>query len=65
MVTNLSPGDKIRIGGSVILTVLAVEGDLIRFGLETSQEVNPGTGNGGKDGEETDRKYRPNGWELN
>jgi hypothetical protein len=40
--TNLSTGDQIRIGDSVSLTVLAIEGDLVFFGVELSE---PG-GNG-------------------
>jgi hypothetical protein len=34
MVTNLSAGDKIHVGDSVTLNVLAIEDDLIRFGIE-------------------------------
>jgi hypothetical protein len=41
MVTCLSPGDTIYVGDSVILTVLAVEGDLIRFGVESSKVGGP------------------------
>jgi hypothetical protein len=37
MVTSLSPGDKIQIGDSVTLTVLAIEGNLIRLGVEHSE----------------------------
>jgi hypothetical protein len=37
MVTSLSPGDKIQIGDTVTLTVLAIEGKLIRFGVEPSE----------------------------
>jgi hypothetical protein len=37
MVTSLSPGDTIQIGNSVTLTVLAIEGNLIRFGVEPSE----------------------------
>jgi sRNA-binding carbon storage regulator CsrA len=36
MVTSLSTGDKIHIGDSLTLTILAIEGDLIRFGVESS-----------------------------
>jgi len=42
MVTNLSTGDKIHVGDSVTLTLLAVEGDLIRFGVESSESGGPG-----------------------
>ena len=37
MVTSLSKGDKIHVGDSVTLTVLAIEGDLIRFGVQSSK----------------------------
>jgi hypothetical protein len=37
MVTSLSTGDKIHVGDSVTLTLLAIEGDLIRFGVESSE----------------------------
>jgi hypothetical protein len=37
MVTSLSTGDKIHVGDSVTLTLLAIEGDLIRFKIEASE----------------------------
>jgi hypothetical protein len=37
MVTSLSPGDKIHVGDSVTLTLLAIEGNLIRFRVESSE----------------------------
>jgi sRNA-binding carbon storage regulator CsrA len=37
MVFDLSPGDVVRIGEAVTLTVLAVEGELIRVGLESPE----------------------------
>jgi hypothetical protein len=37
VVTTLSIGDTIHVGDSVTLTLLAVEGDLIRFGVESSE----------------------------
>jgi hypothetical protein len=37
MVTSLSAGDKIHVGDSVTLTFLAIEGDLIRLDVESSQ----------------------------
>ena len=42
MVFTLSPGEVIHIGDAVTLTVLAVVGDLIRFGLETPERASPG-----------------------
>jgi len=43
MVTSLSEGDKIHVGDSVTLTVLAIEGDLIRFGVQSSKAGGPAT----------------------
>jgi hypothetical protein len=37
MVTSLSPGDKIHVGDTVTLTLLAIEGNLIRVGVESSE----------------------------
>jgi hypothetical protein len=39
MVFDLSAGDVIRFGDAIALTVLAVEDDLIRFGLGSSEDV--------------------------
>lgn len=41
MVTNLSKGDIIQVGESVTLTLLDVQGDLIRFGVESSEPSDP------------------------
>jgi hypothetical protein len=65
MIFNLSAGEVIHIGDSVTLTILAVEGDLIRFGLETPAEASPGAGDVSKDDEAADLKHRRNGGELN
>jgi hypothetical protein len=35
MVFDLSPGDVLRFGDDTTLTVLAVEDELVRFGLES------------------------------
>jgi hypothetical protein len=43
-VADLSPGDVVHIEDAVALTVLAVEGDLIRFGLETPEGASPDAG---------------------
>ena len=43
MVFDLSPGDVVHIGDAVTLTVLAIEDDLIRFGLELLEGC-PATG---------------------
>jgi hypothetical protein len=42
MVTSLSVGEKVHVGDSVTLTVLAVEGDLIRLAVESSGPGDPG-----------------------
>jgi Global regulator protein family len=65
MLFTLSAGEAIHIGAAVTLTVLAVEGDLIRFGLETPEGESPGADDTGKGGDEADLKQRRNGWELN
>jgi hypothetical protein len=39
MVTTLSEGDTIHFGESATLTLLAIEGDLIRFGVESSRSA--------------------------
>ena len=65
MVYDLSPGDVVHIGNAVALTVLAVEGDLIRFGLEMPEGATPHTGDVGKDGEGSDHRHRWSVWELN
>jgi hypothetical protein len=49
----------------VALTVLAIEGDLIHFGLATPEGASPEAGDVGKDSEQADLKHRRNGWELN
>jgi Global regulator protein family len=41
MLTNLSTGDKIHIGDSITLTILAIEGDLVRFKIESSEPDSP------------------------
>jgi len=41
MVYDLSPGDVVHVEDAVALTVLAVEGDLIRFGLESPDGERP------------------------
>ena len=53
MVSDRSPGDVLHIGDAVTLTVVAVEGDLIRFGLESPDGECPGAGT---DGQQADPK---------
>jgi hypothetical protein len=42
MVTILSPGDKLHVGVSVTLTVVAIERNLIRVGIDSSDPGSPG-----------------------
>jgi hypothetical protein len=65
MIFNLSSGEVIHIGATVTLTVLAVEGDLVLFRLETLEEESPGAGDIDKRYDEADFKPRWNRWELN
>jgi hypothetical protein len=60
MVYDLSPGDVIHIGDAVTLTVVAVEDNLIRFGLESPSGECP---DATSDGQLADRKQ--SWWELN
>jgi hypothetical protein len=60
VVYDLSPGDVVRIGDVVTLTVMAVEGDLIRFGLESLEGASP---DAGPDRQQADAEQR--WWELN
>jgi hypothetical protein len=61
MVFDLSPGDVVRIGDGVTLTVLAIEDGLIRFGVESPEEC-PAAGVGC---EGADLKPEQGGWGLN
>jgi hypothetical protein len=61
MVFDLSPGDGVHLRDAVTLTVLAVEGDLIRFGLELPKEC-PGAD---MDCEGADLKPKSAVWERN
>ncbi len=62
MVFNLSRGDVIRFGDDLTLTVLAVEDNLIRFGLELPESC-PGAD---MDCEGADRSQtEARRWELN
>jgi hypothetical protein len=62
MVFDLSPGEVVRIGDVVTLTVLAVEDDLIRFRLESPEGECPGAGT---DCEEPDLKPKHSWWKRN
>jgi hypothetical protein len=61
MVTSLSPGDTIHVGDSVTLTLLAIEGNLIRLGVESSEPGVHGPGVLIKGNGESDLEW----WELN
>ena len=60
MVYDLSPGDVLHIGDAVTLTVMAVEGNLIRFGLELPDGERP---DAGPERQQADPKQ--GWWELN
>ena len=60
MLYDLSPGDVMHIGETVTLNVVAVEGNLIRFGFESPDGGCPGAGT---DGQQADPKQ--GWWELN
>jgi hypothetical protein len=64
MIFNLSSGEVIHIGATITLTVLAVEGDLVHFGLETMEEETLGADDTYKGYAEADLKPRWNRWEL-
>jgi hypothetical protein len=61
MVTSLSTGDKIHVGDSVTLTLLAIEGNLVRFGVESSKADGPGPRVRIEGSAESDLNW----WELN
>lgn len=61
MVTSLSIGDRICVADCVTLTLLAIEGDLIRFGLESSEPGRPVPSVRLEECIETNL----NGWDLN
>ena len=60
MVYDVSPGDVLHIGDAVTLTIVAVEGNLIRFGLESPDGECPDVG---PDGQQADPKQ--GWWERN
>ena len=41
MITTLSTGDRIHVGDSVTLTVLAIEGNRLRLKVESSESEGP------------------------
>jgi hypothetical protein len=61
MVTILSTGDKIQVGDSVTLTFLAIEGNLIHFGVESSEPGCHGLSVLNEGSAESDLNW----WELN
>jgi hypothetical protein len=65
MIFDLSAGDVIHMGEAVTLIVLAIDGDLIRFGLETPEGERPGADDTGQSCDEADLKQRRKGWEWN
>ncbi len=65
MTFDLSPGDLLHIGDALTLTVLAVEGNLIRFGLATSEGAGLEACHVNIDGVIAYLKHGRNRWELN
>jgi len=61
MVTTVSKGDKIHVGDSITLTLLAIEGDLISLGIEASQPSSHGSSIRIEGNAESDLNW----WELN
>jgi hypothetical protein len=61
MIFNLSAGEAIHIGPAVTLTVEAVEGDLVYFGLETLEGERPDEDRIDEGCDEADLKQRRNG----
>jgi hypothetical protein len=49
MTCELSPGDDVHLGNAVTLTVLAIEGDRIRFKLEWPKGKCPRVATAGED----------------
>jgi hypothetical protein len=65
MVFTLSAGEVIHVGDGVTLTILAIEGDVIRFTLATPAGASPRAGDVGQNSAQSDLKRRRNGWECN
>jgi hypothetical protein len=61
MLYDLSPGDVMHIGETVTLNVVAVEGNLIHFGLESTDGECPDTGLGDRQQHDPKQVW----WELN
>jgi hypothetical protein len=65
MVFDLSAGEVIRLGDSVTLTVLAVEGDCITFGLDTRGPTGPPAEDPGGGDKWADPRRNKRPWEYN
>ena len=65
MIFDLSTGDVIHIEEIATVTVLAVGGDLIWFGLERPEQESSDAGDVGTDSEAADLKQRRRAWEWN
>jgi hypothetical protein len=60
MVYDVSPGDVIHIGDAVTLTVMAVEGNLIRFGLASPDGERPDAAPDGQQADSTQGRWENN-----
>jgi hypothetical protein len=65
MIFTLSAGEVLHIGDAVTLTVLSVEGDLIRLVLETPDGSMWSAGDLGTESEVARFRHRQQRWELN
>jgi hypothetical protein len=64
MTFTVSAGEALRIGDGVTLTILAVEGDLIRFRLEAPETNSCGGSDPGQENEAPGYRQRGRAWEL-
>jgi hypothetical protein len=62
MTCDLSPGDVVRFGNAVTLTILAIEGDLIRFKVESPERGHPGAA---MESDKADFSPKQDWWKLN
>jgi Global regulator protein family len=65
MFFTLSAGEVIHIGNAITLTVLAIEGDMIRFRLDEPNGASPGAPDVSMGNEQANLKHGRTGWELN
>jgi sRNA-binding carbon storage regulator CsrA len=65
MIFNLCAGEVLKIGDDITLTILAVEGDMIRLGLETAGKVSSTVEYVNRIDNGESCKQRGSWWELN